>query len=193
VVKLAPTSIIARKLQLVAFQLLHPVDAALQRYRPMRKLRSPRFRSKITRSVISAEGKNTKSIIQAFGLSVSVLSLSVIAYSLFLSLSIALGSRVLAFDAVFENRTFWLISSFSALSFIFYVLKAQFNLMYYYRDQYRFHRALLRATGNRPTIWQRLMLLRLWMLRAGNSVLPIFLIVLLALVVVAGVALWRGL
>src|ERR1700676_2197105 len=37
-------------------------------------------------------------------------------------------------------------------------------------------------------------MLRLWMLRAGNSVLPIFLMVLLAtLAVVAGVALWRGL
>ena len=36
-------------------------------------------------------------------------------------------------------------------------------------------------------------MLRLWMLRAGNSVLPIFLMVLLAtLAVVAGVALWRG-
>jgi MinD-like ATPase involved in chromosome partitioning or flagellar assembly len=189
VVKLAPTSIIARKLQLIAFQLLGPEDSELAKYRPLKKLRSPRFRRKIERSVISAEGRNTKNIIQAFGSSVSVLTLFVAAYSMFLIWfqfkNWAFRSSSLeAYTTLSDSKPFLIIAALSAVYFIFYAVKAQFGLMYYYREAYRFRRALLRATGDHLKFWQRLMLLRLWILRASNSVMPLCLAVLVGLCVV---------
>jgi len=66
-VKLAPQSVVARKLQLMMID-LRVCDPNLSvSYRPLQKLRNARFRTKVRRIVVSAESRNTNNILSAFG------------------------------------------------------------------------------------------------------------------------------
>jgi hypothetical protein len=178
-IKLAPTSIIARKLQLMAVQMLNPEKSLLKTYAPCRKFESKSFRRRIRRAVISAEGRNTRNIIQAFGLAVTVLTIFLAAYALtaiwFLIKNFTNASYS-AYDAITQNVPFLVAATLTSIVFSIYAVKAQFGLMFYYRDQYRFRRALLRALGRRPNLWERLTLARMWTLRVGNSVLPVLIL-----------------
>jgi MinD-like ATPase involved in chromosome partitioning or flagellar assembly len=195
IVKLAPFSIIARKLQLLALQLLQPQGPVQKKYRPFKKFQSSRFRTKVEKAVVSVAGRNTKNIIQAFGLSVAMVSLSMVAYFAMLiwyGIKDAVFSTEvsdLAFDSLARSSVFVFMVVLASLCFFFYALKAQFGLMFYYRDVYRFRRALLRVTEDHLSVWQRLMLFRLWILKVSNAIMPILSVVLVFLgVALAAVA-----
>jgi hypothetical protein len=76
----------------------------------------------------------------------------------------------------------------SVLACIYYCVRAQIGLTLYYNEKYRFRRALVRVTGGALTMWQKLSLSRLWLLRLGVAIGPVFVILIgLVYVVVSAI------
>ena len=180
-VKLAPTSIIARKLQLIALEIAKPREEVLRRYAPLRRLKAPRFRRKIKETVLSAESRNTQNIIFAFGWLVTASTFTLVGIAAFA----LLGSLAKQFGETYFIPIVVLVFLLAA-ALVVYFAKAQYGITLYYRDLYRFRRALLRAKGQPLTTWQRLALLRLWLLRAGTALASALVVLAVLASLIAG-------
>jgi MinD-like ATPase involved in chromosome partitioning or flagellar assembly len=186
VVKLAPRSIIARKLQLMVLELLAP-QLGRESYRPFRRFKRERFKRKVRAATLSSEAKNVNNIIYAYGWITTAFSLLLIAYFVALYWVLSRASPAAnALDELVGRPLFWGLISPPFLAFAYYSIRAQFGLMFYYRDKFRFSRSLLRAAGTRPGLWQRLALLKLGVLRVGSAIGPAVLIGLAGIYLLGG-------
>ncbi|MSV32063.1 MAG: ParA family protein [Bryobacterales bacterium] len=184
-VKLAPTSVVARKLQLMMTDLIVPDPSTMRSYRPLRRLRSKRYRSKVREIVVSAESRNTKNIIYAFGWLWTLFSAAMVALICFSFWGVA-HPHPDGFLDFFLNPLLGVFIVLFFLPFGYYCVRAQFGLMFYYNSVYRFRRALIRTTGSPLNLWQKLSLVRLWLLRLGSAIGPLFLLPMTLIYIVGG-------
>ena len=186
-VKLAPTSVVARKLQLMMTDLIVPDPSTMRSYRPLRRLRSKRYRSKVREIVVSAESRNTKNIIYAFGWLWTLFSAAMVALICFSFSSLAAKDTVEELVLRYlQSRPVGVSIVLFFLPFGYYCVRAQFGLMFYYNSVYRFRRALIRTTGSPLNLWQKLSLVRLWLLRLGSAIGPLFLLPITLIYIVGG-------
>jgi MinD-like ATPase involved in chromosome partitioning or flagellar assembly len=181
-VKLAPKSVVARKLQLMMLELVMPGTSVTDSYKPFRRFRSERFRRKVRAITLSAESRNTNNIIYAFGWLSTGVTAIVGALAVYIIVSIATptsGYKPGYKPPGLSVKTVLVLASFGLifLGFLYYGLRAQFGLMFYYNDKYRFRRAINRATRVPLNLWQKLSLVRLWSLRLGTAIGPAVMIV----------------
>jgi hypothetical protein len=67
---------------------------------------------------------------------------------------------------------------------LWYPTRALFGLMFLYRDKHKFQKALFHAISPKLTLWQRLTLARLFLLRMATSIIPAILVLYAAVLVV---------
>jgi cellulose biosynthesis protein BcsQ len=171
---LAPNSVISKKLCLLVYRLFNERFDFPKSYKPLRKLRSERARRKIERCVVSAEARNIQYIIITFALTSILYILGVFAYLAFVAVAYTPSNSK---QDPFGNGAFIAVVIVFAMTLSFYVIRAAFGLMFYYRDKYNFRRKLLKATQPRPSIWQRMALARLFLLRFGTAIFPSLLVI----------------
>ena len=134
-VKLAPTSVVARKLQLMMTDLIVPDPSTMRSYRPLRRLRSKRYRSKVREIVVSAESRNTKNIIYAFGWLWTLFSAAMVALICFSFSSLAAKDTVEELVLRYlQSRPVGVSIVLFFLPFGYYCVRAQFGLMFYYNS-----------------------------------------------------------
>lgn len=190
-IKLAPKSVVARKLQLMMIDLVTPDPDAMAHYAPLKKMRAERVRHKIRVTTLSAESRNTSNIIYAFGWMCLLFTMAVVLYfcSLILDFAGEEPGKVASGFSPFLILLFKIYIGLSLIACVYYCVRAQIGLTLYYNEKYRFRRALHRVTGGSLTIWQKLSVGRLWLLRLGVAIGPVF-VTLIALVY-AGILLFN--
>ena len=166
-VQLAPRSIFARKVHYMVHQLALTAGKAKIDYKPLARLEKDRYRRKTERAVVSHESRNTRNVVTSF----AWLSTLLVVY---LPFSIA---WILLDTSEFVDATLGLVALASALPFFWYSTLAVLGLMFYYKNKHQFQRELFRAVSSRLTLWQRLSLFRLLILRIGTTFVPLLLIV----------------
>jgi MinD-like ATPase involved in chromosome partitioning or flagellar assembly len=189
-VKLAPKSIIARKLQLMMVDLLKPEPITMASYPPLKKLRSERFRRKVRAATLSAESRNTNNIVYAFGWLCLFFSITMIALiSTSIWAAITQTSAPNRFGELVKTRVFGFSIVLALSTCMYYCIRAQLGLIFYYNEKYQFRRALQLATKARLSIWQMLSLVRLWSLRLAVAIGPLFVALFAGVYIVIGVLL----
>jgi cellulose biosynthesis protein BcsQ len=183
--QLAPKSVLARKTQLLMVEMLGLKDEQLKKYKPLRKLRSPRFRKKIKTTTLSAESKNIRNVLYAFGWLVTAISVGILAFIVWAIYdtirtdaiqrqTAALTGPVKIQSAPHDYTVVIAVVVVVALALtVFYSLRAMVGMIFYYNDRYKFQRAIVHVLGKPITVWQRLALFKLWTLRWGTLVSPI--------------------
>ncbi len=217
-IKLAPKSVVARKIQLMMTDLMICDPGATVSYRPLQKLRSARFRRKVHAITVSAESRNTSNIVSAFGWLSIGFPVLVIASTFYIFAQVAemqlkvpeIQSKVAEIQSMEAGavakptnlgtprqpltrtlgaqragrlppaRPAYGLLAVLLLVMVacaYYVFRAQRGLMLYYHEKYKFRRALQRATGMAPNMWQTLYLVRLWLMRLGSALTFLFMTV----------------
>jgi MinD-like ATPase involved in chromosome partitioning or flagellar assembly/uncharacterized membrane protein len=178
--ELAPKSIFANKVRLIVYKLLSPHIEIPDHYKDLSKFKNERYRMKLERLVISEGAKNTRLIITTFAL----LSCLVF-YAIMLAIVGLVGFYLTGGHsdpfALFDNRFVASIQALLGFVLLFYVIRGAFGLMRYYREQYRFQRALVKALAKPPSLSQRIGLARLLLLRIGTTIGPVIVILYLLL------------
>jgi cellulose biosynthesis protein BcsQ len=184
IIPVAPNCVAAQKLHLLAFKLFSTSFAIPAKYKPLSKLVSPRRRQRIDRTVISAESRNIRAIVNTFA------AISCLYVFLFFSMiSYPVLMRNADWSKKDTNLLVGLFCLFASIVSAVY-LKAVFGLNRYYKDKYQIQRNLLRTEHGEASLWRRLAIVRLLFLRAAMMILPLVVIVTLVLGVLAMLGLW---
>jgi len=196
--QLAPKSVLARKTQLLMIELLGINDEQLNHYKPLRKLRSPRFRKKIKTTTLSKESKNIRNVLYAFGWLVTAISVGILAVILWVIYDAIRQSEIAANNAALTGPVkianaphdytvvIGVVVVVALALTLFYSLRAMVGMIFYYNDRYKFQRAIIHVLGKPITVWQRLALVKLWTLRSP-IVIGLFLGVYLIVIVVMAI------
>jgi hypothetical protein len=167
--RLAPRSIFSRKIDLMVFDILGSQIDIPESWERKKKLRKRSQRQKITKNITSYQAKNIRSIIQTYAL-VSCLYFFAIIIAFIAVAGIGLyGDQTLP-SKMLHNFYVTTPVIIIVLIIAFFIIRSTFGLMHYYRDEYQFRRALIRAIGKGPNIGQRIALARLLLLRIATTV-----------------------
>ncbi len=195
--RLAPGAIFTKKICFMAYCLVQPTFPRQTRYKPLAKFERPRYRRKIERVVISYEQKNIQYILKFFAWFSTLLALGLLVGAMFsihdylhesshptavkeLAQSIATTHMLSVIAYLFATATL--------APLLWYPLRATFGLMFIYREKHRFQKALFKAVSPNLSLWQRMSLLKLLVLRIGTTFIPAILVIwvlFLAVLVVA--------
>jgi len=190
-VRLAPKSIFARKIFLLAYKLLG--DQIHGEYKPLQRMRNKRYRRKVERTMVSEEAANSRVIIVTYALLSCVYALVMLAAVTAGIVAIAKPVNVTSFLQKAATNNIVKIGLMVSAGIIFaYTTRSGFGLMRYYGNRYRLQRALLLAIGKSLTLWQRISLARLFMLKVGTTVGPILFILTVGLYAVIFALILRG-
>jgi MinD-like ATPase involved in chromosome partitioning or flagellar assembly len=177
-VELAPKSIFAKKIYFMVYLLLKENYDLASVSKSFSKFQKERYLEKVQKTVISNQAKNRNYIVNAFAWGSTLFLLFLIIYV-----------PILMFipDLFFESTGFIYLSSTVSvavsLPFLWYIMRANFGLMFYFRDKYKFQKHLFGAITSHLSLWQKLSLLKLFILRAGTSFIPFFMILYLLIFV----------
>ncbi len=159
---MAPKSIFTRKLELILFSLFDDSNPKLIQAKAKKRNQKKRYAKKIARRTISHEARNTRSIFAAY---------------IVVSLYFYFVYPLYFFDdeapkTILEGRNL-----FISLPLIAVILLGSFRNFFYFREKFKFHKALFRLSPKEKTIWRRLNLWKLRILYYGAAVGPLFLTV----------------
>ncbi len=189
-VKLAANSIFSKKVHFMAYTLTEGGLPLPANYKPLTKLRKPRYRNKVEKVVISNEYKNTQYILKFFAW-VSILyaaALIAVAGALIHDAFKSSTHHPNAWQEVTEGLGYtsflYVVLVAVVAPLLWYPIRALFGLMFLYRDKHRFQKALFRAVSPKLTLWQRLTLARLFILEVASSIIPLLLVVYAAVLVI---------
>ncbi len=175
--QLAPKSVLARKTQLLLIELLGLTDEQLKQYKPLQKLRKPRFRNKIKTTTLSKESKNIRNVLYAFGWLITAISVGILALILWVIYdAIRTETAVPKLGSAPPPDYTAVIGVILVVTLaltLFYSFRAMLGMIFYYSDRYKFQRAIVHVLGKPITVWQRLALFKLWTLRWGTLLSPI--------------------
>ncbi len=168
--ELAPKSIFAKKIHYMTYFLLNSKYDLSSGYKPLRKFRRNRYKKKVERTVVSYEFKNMSSILKFF----------VCATVLYIFFMIIYMSQMLLMGSLESKGAlpilYIILTVFVVVVGLWYYAKAIFGLKSLYKDKHIFQRRLFRAVSPRLTLWQRIALAKLLMLRIATAIIPYFLI-----------------
>lgn len=193
--KLAPNSIFAKKICFMVHSLAVPRFRLGRTYKPLAKFEKPRYRKRVERVVISYEQKNIQYILKFFAWFSTLLAVGLlIATPVWVHDYVKESSHPNAAQEILQNIgaghivlfLSYLVGTATLSPLLWYPMRATFGLMFLYRDKHRFQKALFRAIGSKLSLWQRLSLAKLFILRVGTTFIPaiivawvLFLIILL--------------
>lgn len=169
--ELAPKSIFTKKIYYMIYLLLRDKYDLSSISKLFSKFEKDRYREKIEKTVISNQAKNRNYIVNAFAWGSTLFLLSLLIYI-----------PVLVFfqEMIYNGNFFYLLAMVAlavSLPFFWYIMRANFGLMFYFRDKYKFQKALFGAINSKLSLWQRFSLLKLFILRVGTSFIPFFMII----------------
>jgi hypothetical protein len=180
--KLAPDSIFSKKVHFMAYSLTEGRLPLPADYKPLAKLRKRRYRNKVEKVVISNEYKNTQYILKFFAwVSILYAVALIVAAVVLVHEKFKSPTHPNFFREFVEGHAYTslfyviLVALFAPL--LWYPMRALFGLMFLYRDKHRFQKALFQAVSPKLTLWQRLTLARLLILRLASSIIPLLLLV----------------
>jgi MinD-like ATPase involved in chromosome partitioning or flagellar assembly len=163
--ELAPKSIFARKIHYMAHSLLSSKCDISPGYKPLRKFQSHRYKKKVERMVVSYEFKNMSSILKFFVWGSVVYLIFLVGGFLLL---VGLGTQKILGDVIELILEIFVIAIFTVG--VWFFIRASFGLMFHYRDKHKFQKRLFRAISPVLTLWQRLALIKLLMLRIVTTI-----------------------
>lgn len=189
-VVLAPKSIFSKKIHYVAYSLLDGKYDLPSDYKPITRFRKDRYRRKIQKIVVSNELRNTRTVLIFFAWVSSLYAIFLVGLIPFLIASAVWPAWGKTFGETLETQPYLAlliaVGAGAFLSFFWYSIKAIFGLMFLYRDKHKFQKALFKSINPQLTIWQRLSLAKLLVLRIGTSIIPYFFAAYLVALVVLG-------
>ncbi len=174
-VALAPNSIFAKKVHYMVYSLAEGRVELPSHYNPLVKFQKPSYRKKVERVVVSYEHKNTQAILKSFAWLSTLYTLALIVLAGGWIHDVLFSSHTPAWQEAMGYTTALFILAVVLLApILWYPLRAIFGLMFLYRDKHRFQKALFRSISPKLTLWQRLTLAKLFILRIGTSIIPFF-------------------
>ena len=197
-VKLMPNSIFARKVQFMVYSLIQGrfnLPSKSSKYKLLAKFSKPKYRRKVQRTVVSYEHKNIESILKFYAWFSTLYTIAVIG-------ALAVGAGMVAYEAArpqTQNELETILAKYGGVlgpvsiiiavvlgvPILWYSLRSMFGLMFVYRDRHRFQKALFRAVSPSLSLWQRLSLVKLLMLRVGTSILPVLVVLYFAFLIIS--------
>jgi cellulose biosynthesis protein BcsQ len=168
-VELAPNSVFSKKVHLLAYELTKVIPKG----KFSRKLKSVGFRKRVQQCLISNSQRNIELMLRTF----------VLFTILFTLYAIAVIPLVMLFDsqkavdallALIRSPFFVIPTGVLILWVLITLLRALWGALRYYSDQYRFRRLLWTRSSRKPTLGERVLLLRLLLLRAVIPVPLVF-------------------
>lgn len=169
-VKVAPNSIVSQKLHLLAYKLFAADFQFPDRYKPLARLNSARRRHNLERRLESAESRNIKAIIVTFAFCTNGYVLVLLAFFLHHFFAGLFGATTRYLDYATRYAEKFFVLYFAVVSV--FVFRAVLGLSSYYKDKYRVQRNILRASKTRPSLWQRISMFKLLILRMVTFLVP---------------------
>ncbi len=199
--KLAPNSIFTKKICFIVYSLIAGRFPLSKHYKPLEKFAKPSYSERVQRVVISYEQKNTQYILKFFAWFSTALAILLVVVTVAVTIS-GLTAETKGHSAksvVQEVATghvlvmlYSFLAAFTALPLFWYPLRAIFGLMFLYRDKHRFQKALFRAVSSKLSLWQRLSLAKLLLLRIGTAIIPVFTVVWVVSIIILVIATLKG-
>jgi len=174
VIPVAPNCVAAQKLHLLAYKLFSDWFAIPPKYKPLSRFASARRRKRVEHTIVSAESRNIRAIVNTFA------AISCLYVFLFFGMSSYALLRNSQWEKTDSDLLLGLLCLFVSIVSAVY-LKAVFGLNRYYRDKYQIQRNLARTEPGEVSLWRRLAIVRLLLLRAAMLVLPVVVVATLLL------------
>jgi flagellar biosynthesis protein FlhG len=178
-VELVPSAIFSRKLELLVYRLVRQSHPQLLSKRTLSRFRRPRQVRKVERLVLSREARNLRTAVTAFALSSSFFVILLPVYVL-MTLPIEVVPTVAAGTLV------WVFGVLAGLITLYFILAA-FRVLQFFREKFRFNKALWRVLPKEErTVWRRISLWKLRLLFYGSTIIPGFVVLYVIALLIAG-------
>ena len=138
---------------------------------------------KIERTVISYEAKYKNYLLDMFTWVSILVFISLI---LFIPLSIYIRYTDNTLDDAHIYMILFLAGS-AILPIFWLSIRANFGVMFHYRDKNKYQKSLLKITSRKFSLSQKLLITKLFSLRIVTSILPIFLIIYIPLLLLSAI------
>lgn len=176
-VELAPSAWFTRKLQLILYSLFRDSHPKLLSKKVQKQFRRERYARKIRRRIISNEARNTRTVLTSYALAslyfilvIPLISTIYIAHNLFQSHE---HQKTLGTIQTPVEDTLILSAIILGLLIAIYFVVGLFRITLYFRDKFKFHKAIFRVLPKEQTFWRRLTLWKLRALYYGSALGPV--------------------
>jgi cellulose biosynthesis protein BcsQ len=186
-VKLAPSALFTRKLELTLYSLFHDSQPKLLTRKTRKRFRKKRYAKKIHRRIISNESRNIRTVFTSYGLA----SLCILLFIPYFYLQYA-GSLPHINPSAYQINKFTKVTiEILGISVILYFMLGILRISSYFREKFKFKKAFFRILSKERTIWRRINLWKLRLLYYGSVVgatvfslyMVLFLIVITGLII----------
>lgn len=176
-VELAPSAIFTRKLELILGSMFQSSNPKLLSKKVNKRVEKKKYANKIHKRIISNEARYARTVFTSYGL-----------FSFYLIfLTPYYFSQVSFYDKLFISEFSFTDLLFSAITtpILIYMVIAMFSVFFYFRDRFKFQKALLRKLPKTKKLWRRVNLWKRRLLFYGSAVGPAFITLYVFVIILA--------